>query len=200
MICHSRSRRAFTAALLGCVCLLAGVCASAMDVNDVKNMVRSRVAEEVIINMVRQSTPIAMSDADANELRSLGASENLVGIVRDSYTGGPVYAENPGEYIMSDGSTAPIYSPGATSGTVTYVDPSSGVVYADPNVYYTTPPTVVYEAPTVVTPTYVYPSYPYYGSGSSWGFSIGFGGSDRRYRDGHRGGGHRGGPPPRRHR
>lgn len=182
MIRQSKSRRTVRAALLAGLCLAASVCASALDISDVKNLVRSQVSEDVIINMVRQSTPVAMSDADANELRGMGASENLIGIVRNSYTGGPVYSQQPGEYVMSDGSTTPIYpSTAAPSGTVTYVDPGSGVTYVEPNVYYTTPPTVVYEAPTVVTPTYVYPYYPGYRSGSSWNFSFGFGSGGRRH-------------------
>lgn len=178
-------RNALGAAIFACALFFTVSNAGALDANDVKNLVRSNVGEDVIVTMIVQSNPIAMSEGDADDLRALGASETLIAVLRNSSSQRRV--EPVGEYVLSDGSTAPMVQ-AAPSGTVTYVDPSTGVTYMEPEVVYTTPPTVIYETPPTVVyeaaPTYVYP-YPTYRSGPSFSIGIGVGGG-RKYHGRHR--------------
>lgn len=53
--------------------------AMALDVNDVSNMLKNRIPENVIINLANsQGGGIALTQVDVDELRRLGASENLI--------------------------------------------------------------------------------------------------------------------------
>lgn len=58
----------------------------ALDVDDVKALLGNRVAEEVIINMVRSDGGIYITMEEANEFRALGASENLIAALRPTAT------------------------------------------------------------------------------------------------------------------
>lgn len=55
---------------------------SALDYGEVKTLLHNRVAEEVVINMVKADGTIYITHEQAAELRSLGASENLVEAMR----------------------------------------------------------------------------------------------------------------------
>ena len=183
------------------VCLTVLACtASSLDFNDVKSLLENRVAEQIVINMVQQSSPIVMTVEQENELRAMGGSESLIAAVKNT---GPVtyVTEDGNTYSVGQGTpaTAPYVqsSPAPSAPTVVYQQTEPSVTYVDPNVYYqpsspvivTSPqPTVVYESPTYVeVPTYVYPGYPRYRSGSSWSFSIGVG-NGGRHRPRHWGG------------
>ena len=68
------------------VMVLAGVFASAaafgLDYTDVKNLMQNRVAEEVIINMVASDGNLYITTEEADEMRAMGASENLIAALR----------------------------------------------------------------------------------------------------------------------
>ena len=187
------------AAAVAVVALFA-TAAGALDIADVKNLVKNNVDETVIVNMVRQGGALSATAGDVVELRSMGASETLIAAIGAAApaTSAPAPAttyQGPGEYILQDGTTAAI-----PQSTPTYADPN--VVYYEAPTVVTSPPTVYYEAPTVYygTPTYVYPysSYPHYRSSPSFSFSFGFGGRSGRYHGGRRhGGGWHGRPPHR---
>lgn len=208
---------AFFAALLSAtLCLSVGTKAMALDYSDVKNLMQNQVSESVVINMVQQSGPIAVTSEQLDELRLMGASETLIAALQS--TGAAAASTPPGvtiTYVEPPEDPSPtsyvepstVVQPSTTAGTATYYDP--GVSFTESGVtYYYDPstgtyiagspsPTVIYESPTYVeVPTYAYPSYPYYNYGPSWGFSINLGGRDRpHYRPGRPpGGGHR--PPP----
>lgn len=169
--------------------------ASALDFNDVKNLITNQVSESVIENMVRQDASLVITPAQADELRAIGASESLVAAIRraptvSGYADGSSYVvdETPRTVVTPSASKPQSFV--ATTGETYYLNPETG------NYYQVAPapaPTVVYEAPTVVytTPRYVYPAYPgypvYRHSRPSVGFSFSFGSSHRR-------GGYRGGP------
>ncbi len=142
----------------------AGSAAPALDIADVKNLLRNNVDETVIANMVLQGGSLAATTGDIAELRSLGASETLISAI------GTVGTYSPGEYILQDGTTAAI--------------PQPGTVYREAPVVVAQPPRVYYETPTVVVPRYVHP-YPgryYYHSRPGFSFSFGFGPGSRRHR------------------
>lgn len=198
------------------VFVLGAADAKALDYNDVRNLVSNKVSEQVILNMLQQSNPVAVTTDQANELRRMGASETLIAGLRNmgGTTGvATTPAPQSWSYVESDGSDTipstvvvqPSTSPQVVQtypSTTTYVDPNVTYYDTSGNVIVTAPPTVVYETPTYVEvpsyPYYYYPSYPYrYRSGSSWSFSFGFGGGGRDY--GRHGGGHRGGGGGRRH-
>ncbi|MCD8139951.1 MAG: hypothetical protein LUE17_09285 [Planctomycetaceae bacterium] len=167
------------------LCLVAAVVfattASALDFNDVKNLIKNGVAESVVINMTSQDASLAITADQASELRLLGASESLIASIRQAATAapGPGGTFPDGSSYVTDESAAPrtiVVQPQTvvtSPGTVTYYQPAAPVVVS--------PPTVVYEAPRVVTtPTYVYPAYRY--PRSSFNFSFHFGGGrHRRY-------------------
>ena len=58
--------------------LLSSPAPPALDVGDIKSLLRNQVAEEVIVNLVRSGGPVSLAPGEADELRSLGASENLL--------------------------------------------------------------------------------------------------------------------------
>lgn len=180
--------------------ILAVSTASALDFNDVRNLIANQVSESVIQNMVRQDASLAITESQANELRGLGASESLVASIRRAPTVGS-YSDGS-SYVTDDSYSAPVVVDGkpqtftATDGVTYQLNPATGNYYrVSPQVVVQPAPTVVYEAPTVYTsPTYVYPgysSYPAYRPRSSFNFMFQFGGGGRR-------GWH--GGPPRRHR
>ena len=200
------ARKCRIAAVALCMSLLAATQVTALDYNDVKNLLANKVSEQVIVNMLnQQDDPVEVTEAQVNELRQLGASETLLAgldFTPAAATAAPATAGESWTYVDENGT---VYSSGDAPATLvqqapqTVVTDPSGVVYYDPNATYydpsspvvvTSPPAVVYESPTYVeVPTYVYPTYPR--RGSSWSFSIGIGGGDRRhYRGGPRG--HRG--------
>lgn len=212
----------FAALMTVALCLSAGTKAMALDFSDVKNLMQNHVSESVVINMVQQSGPIAVTPEQLDDLRLIGASETLIAALQTAaattaapsgtitYVEPPedpsptTYVEPPTVYAQPSTtaeSTITYLDPGVSfteSGTTYYYDPSTGTyIAASPS------PTVIYESPTYVeVPTYAYPSYPYYNYGPSWGFSINLGGRDRpHYRPGGRpgggrpGGGHRPSPP-----
>lgn len=178
--------------------------AQALDYNDVKNLVANHVSEQVIVNMLQQSNPVAATGDQVNELRSMGASENLIANLQatasaptataaapaaESWTyvdsDGTVYSSNqaPGSVVAQPSGT--VVAPGVVQtspSTTTYVDPNVTYYDSTGGVIVTSPPTVVYETPTYVeVPTYSYPYYSPYRSGPSWSFSFGFGGGGRRH-------------------
>lgn len=53
----------------------------ALDYNDIRELVRNQVPDEAIINVVLQSDSLEISDQEADELRSLGASQRLIDIL-----------------------------------------------------------------------------------------------------------------------
>lgn len=67
------------------VCLTASG-ARALDYEDVKGLLRNQVAQEVIVNMVNSEGTIYITTEQANELRSMGASENLIAAMRPRST------------------------------------------------------------------------------------------------------------------
>ncbi len=56
--------------------------AFALDVQDVENLLRNHVSEDVIINMVEEEDTMYITMEEANVLRGLGASENLIEAMR----------------------------------------------------------------------------------------------------------------------
>ncbi len=67
--------------------LSSGGAARALDIADVKNLVRNHVDEEVIVTMVLQEGALPATAGDVAELRTLGASETLVSAVTAASTG-----------------------------------------------------------------------------------------------------------------
>lgn len=59
-----------------------GGTAAALDYNDVKNLMQNKVAEEVIINMINTDGSLYVTMEEANEMRAMGASENLIQAMR----------------------------------------------------------------------------------------------------------------------
>jgi hypothetical protein len=75
-------RRTFLHALI-VLGIVAGIAmgptrAMALDSGDVENLLRNHVAEDVILNMVEDEDSLYITTEEANVLRSLGASENLI--------------------------------------------------------------------------------------------------------------------------
>lgn len=195
-----RKRGAFAAAaVIACLALFGGTEARALDYNDVKNLLVNQVPEQTIVNMLRQSGTMTITESQAAELRSMGATESLLAAMprrTETTTAAP---QEQWSYVDSDGTVysseqAPptivaepsIASPGKvieSYPSTTYMDPNVTYYDSDGSVIVTSPPTVVYESPTYVeVPTYVYPEH-YYPSSPSWSFSFGFGNS-HRYRGG----------------
>lgn len=195
------SRGKTLALVVAATVLVAVSTASALDFNDIKNLIANQVSESVIQNMVRQDTSLAITDGQANELRGLGASESLVASIRRAPTSG-TFADGS-SYVTEGSYAAPqVVADGkpqsftATDGVTYQLNPSTGNYYrVSPQVVVQQAPTVVYEAPRVyTTPTYVYPgygypAYPSYRPRSSFNFMFHFGGGGRR---GWHGGGPRG--------
>lgn len=154
------------AAALAVFAFASGAAARALDIADVKSLVRNQVDEEVIVNMVLEGGALPATTGDVAELRALGASETLISAVEAVSRG----TSSPGEYILQDGATASV--------------PQPGTVYYEAPTVIETPPTVYYE-----TPTYVYPyPYPYhhprphfYRSRPGFSITFGFGSGGRRY-------------------
>lgn len=196
-----------------CVAALGAPSAVALDFNDVRNLIKNQVAENTIISVAQQDPNLSITSAQADELRGMGASENLVRSLRQTASypadagasvgypvnGSPAYVLQDGsvatdEYDYYDQASAPQSAtlPQTTvpySTTTTY--PSTSTTYVDPDVVYYDPstPVVINSPPVVVyeTPTVVAaPTYVYPRS-SSWGFSVGFGSGwghrPRYYRD-----------------
>lgn len=153
---------------------------SALDFNDVKNLIGNQVSETVIQNMVRQDGSLAITEAQANELRTLGASETLVASIRRA----PTSYVTEGSYAAAPQVTSSKpQSFTATDGVTYQLNPATGNYYrVSPQVVVQPAPTVVYEAPRVyTTPTYVYPGYPAYRyPRSSMNFMFHFGGGGGR--------------------
>lgn len=88
--------------------------AAALDIEDVKSLIRNQVGEEVIINMANTDTRLFITYEEAEELRRMGASENLITALRPRPT-----SWSPGAVAPAPSSPAP--SPSAptvvTSGT-----------------------------------------------------------------------------------
>lgn len=59
--------------------------ASALDYNDIRELMRNKVPEEVIINVVLQGDPLDVSIQQIQELRAMGASQRLVDLLMESY-------------------------------------------------------------------------------------------------------------------
>lgn len=174
--------------------------ASALDFNDVRNLIANRVSETAIQNMVQQDSSLAITEAQANELRGIGASETLVASIRrapaaGAYTDGSTYVTE-GTYVAPQAAGKP-QSFTATDGVTYQLNPATGNYYrVSPQVVVQPAPTVVYEAPRVyTTPTYVYPgyypSYPAYRPRSSMNFMFHFGGGGGRRGGWHGRPGHR---------
>lgn len=72
------------AALLAVV-FLSGI-AAALDVNDVRNLIKNKVPEDAIINMVKNEGTIYITPEEAKEFRSLGASDKLITALRPTPT------------------------------------------------------------------------------------------------------------------
>lgn len=80
MISGSFIRRA---SLLVSVTLFATMAtAAALNIEDVKNLMRSGVGEDVIINMAKSDGRLFITIEEAEELRRMGASENLITALR----------------------------------------------------------------------------------------------------------------------
>lgn len=161
--------------------------AFALDANDVAQLIRNGVEEEVIINMVgNQKLDRPLTANDVLALNSAGASGALL------------------EYMTR---------PEAASAA--YAAPSSPMIVGSPQIQVESPPTVITSPQTVVTtqpnvvygsacptPTYVYPySSPYYVYSApryyrdrrpSYSFSFSWGSGWGRHHPHH--GGYRGGP------
>lgn len=198
-----------------CLAVLSAAPAAALDFNDVQNLLRNQVPDNVIINMAQQDSSLAITPDQANQLRSLGASESVIAAIRPAAS---AVAAAPQSYpvTVDSGYATTTTAPSSglsygydSSGNVVYYDQATGRVhstvpqtsttYVSPDVTYYEPsapvvvassPTVIYETPTIVTS----PSYYGYSRSPSWGFSVGFGSGwgDRRwggYRPYHR-------PPP----
>ncbi len=94
----------------GLALLVAGMAAcwsaaSALDVADVQNLIRNNVSEEVIINMVKSDGTIYITPEQADVLRSMGASENLVQVMRPTPTtvpSGAAYYSPSGSDLEDD--------------------------------------------------------------------------------------------------
>lgn len=171
------SQRKILGMALAAVVFIVGSTASALDFNDVRNLIANNVPENVIYNMVSQDPSLSITPAQAAELRSLGMSEAVISSIRHV---------QPAPVVTSQPSSLP-ESFVSTTGETYYLNPSTGTYYqASPSVVVTPAPTVIYESPVVyTTPTYVYP-YSSYRPRSTWNFSFDFGGHGRRH--------HRGGP------
>ncbi|MDR2390441.1 MAG: hypothetical protein LBE84_02010 [Planctomycetota bacterium] len=83
-------RKAFLAAMGASLFILLDVSgAQALDSSDVKNLIRNRVPEETIINIVKADGTIFVTLEEADEFRAMGASENLVTALRPTPTSAP---------------------------------------------------------------------------------------------------------------
>lgn len=184
-------RRGTVGLVVAAVVVMAASAASALDYNDIKNLIANNVSETVIANMVGQDASLAITPGQADELRSLGASETLVSSIRRVQAApAATYAAPAPQVVYSD--KPQTFT--ATDGVTYQLNPATGNYYRiSPQVVVQQAPTVVYETPRVyAAPTYVYPGYyPSYRPRSSMNFSFHFGGGGGR-----RGGWH-GGPPHR---
>lgn len=101
------SRRHAPAKIAGlALCLMAAAClAPALDFSDVQNLIKNQVPEPVIINMTRNDANLAITQEQANQLRSLGASDNLIRSIRPANPGAAATASTAG-------STNPAYGAG----------------------------------------------------------------------------------------
>lgn len=157
-------RLVFFAALFAACALCSGA-ATALDLNDVKNLVRNNVDEAVVIGMVQQGGSFSVSTDDLAELRGMGASETLISSLLTA-------PSTTGEYILQDGTTVAV--PQTTPPPTVYYEAPPGVV--------TQPPTIVYQTPTYVYPYAPYPRPHYFRSRPGISFSFGFGGGGYRHR------------------
>ncbi len=145
------------AALFAALFLTVGA-ASALDLTDVKTLVRNNVDEAVIIGMVQQGGNFPVTTDEVSELRGMGASETLIA-----------------ELLTAPRAAASVPP------TVYYEAPQT-VVTAPPTVVYETPTVVT---PTYVYP-YPYPRPHYFRPQPGISFSFGFGGGHHRPRRWHR--------------
>lgn len=193
-------------ALLGMTLGLFVGSASALDSNDVIQMIRNGVQDPVIINMIQnQKMDRPLTAQEVVALSAAGASSSLL------------------EYMTRPEAVSSSYVPPAprsvySDSTPTIVTSEPTVTTAPPATYYgsnSCSPTVVTPAPTIVAPsttyvvpysypvyTYSYPRYRYYEPSYSFGFSWGGGsrwGHGPRYghRPPYRGHGRPGGRPHR---
>lgn len=175
------------AALLGIGLLLAGtLSAQALDFNDVQNLIQHQAPENVIIPMIQQDPNLTITQEQANQLRAMGASENIIYALR-VYGGTPAVQPTQVTTYPADGGSA-IYQTtdgyypddgyGYSDSDYEYLDDDyddfegeyyqqydggttihyDGTNYIDPNIYQQ-PQIVVQPSPTVIyeSPTYVYP-------------------------------------------
>lgn len=111
------------AVLAVCVLVAGTASVQALDFNDVQNLIKNHVSENVIINMVQQDPNLTITQDQANQLRALGASENLVYSIRTSGT----YTDTAATPVTTYPST-PVYPATTSSPVAAY--PADGGAYA----------------------------------------------------------------------
>lgn len=84
-----RKSTAIVPAILALVVAFAMSSASALEYQEVQSLVRDRVPENVIINMAKADTSLYITTEQADELRRMGASENLITALRPRATTAP---------------------------------------------------------------------------------------------------------------
>lgn len=155
------------AAAIAAIVLSSGAAAFALDIADVKALVRNNVDEDVIVSMMLESGSLSATERDVSELRSLGASETLVAAI-GAVSPEAAASSAPGEYILQDGTTATI--------------PQPDVVYYEAPTVVPQPPTVYYAAPTYVYPyRHFHPAPHFHRSRPGFSITFGFGSGGRRF-------------------
>ncbi len=159
----------------------------AIESGDIASMVREKVGDEVIVNMVKSSPlPRPLNAFEVAELSNSGASQPLLLFLTSREAVDPGYVR-PAPPLVTESSPSVVVEE-----SVTYVNPE--YITESPSVVVTSPPTVVYED-TYYYPGYYYPNYSYrnyYPGYNSMFFGFGWGGGSYwRDRDYYRGGSHR---------
>lgn len=191
------AKRFFSALLLT---MFVSVSAFAMDYEDIKELIRHKVPEQSIINVVRQGVDFVLTGEQADELRYVGASEELIAAL----TLAGAELNNADAYAIGDGTgdfmTLGDLDPNSTvlsvppasgdqdviydeNGKAYYLDPATGVYYENPPYaspsYEPQPGIVIDSSPTIIYDSSYYDySYPTYDS-YNWG---GFYWSNDRHR------------------
>lgn len=85
----ARSSIALVSAAVAFVLACVAAPAHGLEYDEVQNLIRDRVPENVIINMARSDTTLYITTEQADELRRMGASETLIVALRPRATSAP---------------------------------------------------------------------------------------------------------------
>lgn len=150
--------------------------ALALDYDDLVELLRHRVPQEAIINVVRQGVYFIPTEEQEEELSSLGASEELLAALAAAFIDpneeyDPRLGDGTGEILtLDDLEPGTIVTEQASPSSIIVLDEDDSSLYNDAGQIYYEDPTYVYppivvdSSPTVIYESNYYDSYPYYES------------------------------------